>query len=70
MTGSTLGEHIHKRILKPLGLKPNTRSFPLTREDLRERTVDINLADPEGHGLAVIVQWGHVNTDTDGCFGG
>ncbi|KAF4331652.1 beta-lactamase, partial [Fusarium beomiforme] len=70
VTGNTLEEHIHKRMLEPLGLKPDAKFLPLTREDLRERAVDLNPDDPEGLGLAVMGQWADINTRTDGCFGG
>ncbi|PNP57266.1 hypothetical protein FNYG_15268 [Fusarium nygamai] len=70
VTGNTLEEHIHKRMLEPLDLKPDAQFFPLTREDLRERAVDLNPDDPEGLGLAVMGQWADINTRTDGCFGG
>ncbi|KAF4445499.1 hypothetical protein F53441_10752 [Fusarium austroafricanum] len=70
LTGNTLEEHIHERMLKPLGLKTDAQFFPVTREDLRERLVDLNPDDPEGIGRAVMGQGSDINKRSDGCFGG
>ncbi|KAF4948847.1 hypothetical protein FGADI_9337 [Fusarium gaditjirri] len=70
VTGNTLEEHIHERMLKPLGLKTDAQFFPVTREDLRERLVDLNPDDPKGLGFAVMGQGAEVNGRSDGCFGG
>ncbi|KAM0563129.1 hypothetical protein ACHAPJ_000843 [Fusarium lateritium] len=70
VTGNTLEERLHERILKPLGLKPDAQFFPVMREDLRERLVNLNPDDPEGLGRAVMGGGSEINGRTDGCFGG
>ncbi|KAF5025998.1 hypothetical protein F66182_1900 [Fusarium sp. NRRL 66182] len=70
VTGKTLEERIHERIMKPLGLKPDAQFFPVTREDLRERFVNLNPDDPNGLGRAVMGEFSDINSRTDGCFGG
>jgi CubicO group peptidase (beta-lactamase class C family) len=68
-TGLTLGEHMQHRIFDPLGIKDG-QFFPVTREDLRARMVDLNPDDPEGLGRAVLGGGGDMNLRTRGDFGG
>ncbi|CAJ0549712.1 Ff.00g033250.m01.CDS01 [Fusarium sp. VM40] len=70
VTGNTLEEHLYEHILKPLGLKNDAQFQPVTREDLRERLVELNPDDPEGHGRAVMGGGSSINERTEGCFGG
>ncbi|KAF4986290.1 hypothetical protein FGRMN_10908 [Fusarium graminum] len=70
VTGNTLEEHMYERILKPLGLKNDAQFQPVTREDLRERFVNLNPDDPDGLGLAVMGGGAEINGRTKGCFGG
>jgi CubicO group peptidase (beta-lactamase class C family) len=69
VTGRTLGEHVLDRILAPLGLK-DAQFFPATREDLRERLVDLNPDDPDCLGRAVLGGGGEMNLRGKGDFGG
>lgn len=69
VTGRTLGEHIQTRILEPLGIK-DASFWPVTREDLRARLVDLNPQDPEGLGMAVAGGTGDMNKRSQGDFGG
>jgi CubicO group peptidase (beta-lactamase class C family) len=69
VTGLTLGDHIQKRIFDPLGIKSG-QFYPVTREDLRARMVDLNPDDPEGLGRAVVGGSGDINLRTRGDFGG
>lgn len=69
VTGLTLGEHIQHRIFDHLGIKDG-QFFPVTREDLRARMVDLNPDDPEGLGRAVLGGGGDMNLRTRGDFGG
>lgn len=69
VTGLTLGEHIQRRIFDPLGIKDG-QFFPVTREDLRARMVDLNPDDPGGLGRAVLGGGGDMNLRTRGDFGG
>lgn len=69
VTGLTLGEYIQHRIFDPLGIKDG-QFFPVTREDLRARMVDLNPDDPEGLGRAVLGGGGDMNLRTRGDFGG
>jgi len=68
VTGRTLGEHVQKRISEPLGIT-TTHFFPVTREDLRARMVDLNPSDPNGFGSAVTAGGGF-NYRSEGDFGG
>jgi CubicO group peptidase (beta-lactamase class C family) len=69
VTGRTLGEHVLERIYKPLG--SNDISFyPVTREDLRARQIDLNPDDPEGYGMAVAGGSSDMNARSEGDFGG
>lgn len=69
VTGLTLGERMQQRIFDPLGIKDG-QFFPVTREDLRARMVDLNPNDPEGLGRAVLGGGGDMNLRTRGDFGG
>ncbi|KAJ2958424.1 hypothetical protein NQZ79_g6030 [Umbelopsis isabellina] len=60
VTGLTLCEYMQKRIFDPLGITDGEFS-PVTREDLRERMVDLNPKDPEGLGIAVMGGDGGIN---------
>ncbi|KAL9108752.1 MAG: hypothetical protein Q9227_006548 [Pyrenula ochraceoflavens] len=68
-TGKTLGERMHERIFGPLGIT-DAQFYPVTREDLRARQVDLNPSDPDGLGRAVIGGDGEPNMRTKGDFGG
>ncbi|KAJ5166271.1 beta-lactamase [Penicillium canariense] len=69
LTGTSLGERMQRRIFDPLGIKDG-QFFPVTREDLRARMVDLNPDDPEGLGSAVLGGSGDMNKRTRGDFGG
>ncbi|KAK4107688.1 beta-lactamase/transpeptidase-like protein [Canariomyces notabilis] len=70
-TGTTLGEHIRARICKPLGIDPDEAQFyPVKGESVRARLVDLNPADPECLGLAVLAGAGDSNRRSQGDFGG
>ncbi|OAQ69788.1 transesterase (LovD) [Pochonia chlamydosporia 170] len=69
VTGRTLGEHVLERILAPLGSK-DAQFYPVTREDLRTRLVDLNPDDTEAVGLAVLGGRGDMNLRGKGDFGG
>ncbi|KAK5054652.1 hypothetical protein LTR84_001543 [Exophiala bonariae] len=68
-TGQTLGEHIKVRIFEPLNIE-DASFWPVTREDLRARLVDLNPQDPEGLGMAVAGGTGDMNKRSQGDFGG
>ncbi|RSL70417.1 hypothetical protein CEP53_001893 [Fusarium sp. AF-6] len=70
VTKRTLTEHVNERILAPLGLKKDAQFYPVTREDLRDRLVDLNPDDPEGLGRAVLGGGGEMNLRGKGDFGG
>jgi CubicO group peptidase (beta-lactamase class C family) len=69
VTGRTLGEYIQQRIFDQLGIADAT-FYPVTREDLRVRMVDLNPQDLEGLGLAVHGGVGDLNKRGRGDFGG
>lgn len=69
VTGRTLGDHVLERVLAPLGCR-DAQFYPVTREDLRARMVDLNPDDPNGQGRAVIGGESDVNTRCKGDFGG
>jgi CubicO group peptidase (beta-lactamase class C family) len=69
VTGKTLGERMHERIFRPLGIT-DAQFYPVTREDLRSRLVDLNPNDPEAQGRAVLGGGGDMNKITKGDFGG
>ena len=69
VTGKTLGDRMHERIFAPLGIT-DAQFYPVTRQDLRERMVDLNPSDPEGLGNAVVGIDNSPNKRTKGDFGG
>ncbi|CAM0141339.1 hypothetical protein VKS41_003957 [Umbelopsis sp. WA50703] len=69
VTGLTLCERMQQRIFDPLGI-PDAQFFPVTRENLRARLVDLNQQDPEALGRAVLGGSGDMNKRTRGDFGG
>jgi CubicO group peptidase (beta-lactamase class C family) len=69
VTGKTLGERMHERIFGPLGIV-DAQFYPVTREDLRARLVDLNPNDPNALGRAVVGGDGDMNKRTKGDFGG
>jgi CubicO group peptidase (beta-lactamase class C family) len=69
VTGHTLGEHVQKRICDPLGIS-SAEFYPVTREDLRARLVDLNPQDPDAFGRAVLGGSGDSNRRSRGHFGG
>ena len=69
VTGKTLGERMHERIFGPLGIT-DAQFYPVTREDLRKRLVDLNPNDPDALGRAVLGGGGDMNKVTKGDFGG
>ncbi|KAK1762518.1 beta-lactamase [Phialemonium atrogriseum] len=68
VTGGTLGEHMQRRICDPLGIT-DAQFYPVTREDLRARLVDLNPDDPDAGGRAV-TGGGDMNKRAGGHFGG
>lgn len=68
VTGLTLGEFMQKRLFDPLAIN-DAQFYPVLREDLRERLVDLNPDDPEALGRAVIGM-ADMNSRTRGDFGG
>ncbi|KAI1626716.1 beta-lactamase [Exophiala viscosa] len=69
VTGKTLGDRMHERIFSPLGIT-DAQFYPVTREDLRDRLVDLNPEDPDATGRAVLGGGGEMNLRTKGDFGG
>jgi CubicO group peptidase (beta-lactamase class C family) len=69
VTGKTLGERMHERIFGPLGIV-DAQFYPVTREDMRARLVDLNPNDTEAFGRAVVGGGGDMNKHTKGDFGG
>ncbi|KAH7311515.1 beta-lactamase [Stachybotrys elegans] len=69
VTGLTLGEYMHQNIFAPLGIT-DAQFYPVTREDMRARMVDLNPDDPEGLGRAVFGGDGSGNKMSRGEFGG
>ncbi|WPH02148.1 Hypothetical protein R9X50_00500300 [Acrodontium crateriforme] len=69
VTGVTLSERMQKRIYTPLGITDGS-FYPVTREDLRARLVDLNPNDPDGTGAAVTGGRAEQNKVSDGDFGG
>lgn len=72
VAGCTLGEHMQRRIFDPLGIA-DAQFYPVTREDLRARLVDLNPDDPDGIGRAVLgggAGAGEMNQQGRGDFGG
>ncbi|KAJ5552114.1 beta-lactamase [Penicillium frequentans] len=69
VTGCTLGERMQQKIFDPLGITDG-QFYPVTREDLRARLVDLNPDDPDALGRAVLGGGGDMNKRTNGDFGG
>ncbi|CAL5870755.1 uncharacterized protein PFLUO_LOCUS4995 [Penicillium psychrofluorescens] len=69
VTGGTLGERMQQRIFDPLGIN-DAQFYPVTREDLRSRLVDLNPDDPDAVGRAVLGGGGDMNKTGRGDFGG
>ncbi|KFY31943.1 hypothetical protein V493_00656 [Pseudogymnoascus sp. VKM F-4281 (FW-2241)] len=69
VTGRTLGEHMQLRIFDPLGIN-SAQFYPVMREDLRPRLVDLNPDDPDALGSAVLGGGGSPNKLSQGDFGG
>ncbi|KAF3055795.1 Acyltransferase LovD [Daldinia childiae] len=69
VTGKTLLERMQERIFSPLGIS-DAQFYPVTREDLRARLVDLNPDDPEALGRAVLGGSGDMNKSAQGDFGG
>ncbi|KAL3476825.1 beta-lactamase/transpeptidase-like protein [Aspergillus californicus] len=69
VTGGTLLEYMQKRIFTPLGIS-DAQFYPVTREDLRARLVNLDPEDPECLGSAVLGGRGEMNMRTQGDFGG
>jgi CubicO group peptidase (beta-lactamase class C family) len=68
VTGLSLGERMQKRIFDPLDIH-DAQFYPVSRDDLRERLVDLNPDDPDALGRAV-VGIGDMNARGRGDFGG
>ncbi|KAJ5856941.1 hypothetical protein N7455_007835 [Penicillium solitum] len=69
VTGGTLLEFMQKRIFDPLGIT-DAQFYPVTREDLRARLVDLNPSDPGALGSAALGGGGDMNLRGRGDFGG
>ncbi|KAJ5464167.1 Beta-lactamase-like protein [Penicillium sp. IBT 31633x] len=69
VTGSTLMQFMQQRIFDPLGIT-DAQFYPVTREDLRARLVDLNPSDPDGLGRAVLGGDAQMNQRGSGYFGG
>ena len=69
VTGKTLGQRMEERIWAPLGID-DAQFYPVTREEVRARMVDLNPDDPEGTGRAVFGGGGDPTLHTKGDFGG
>ncbi|KAL8961481.1 MAG: hypothetical protein Q9183_005304, partial [Haloplaca sp. 2 TL-2023] len=69
VTGRTLGENVQQFLCDPLGIS-DAQFYPVTREDLRSRLVDLNPQDPKASGRAVVGGRSEVNESTRGDFGG
>ncbi|KAJ6020383.1 hypothetical protein N7540_005887 [Penicillium herquei] len=69
VTGCTLGERMQECVFNPLGIEGG-QFYPVLREDLRARMVDLNPADPDALGRAVLGGGGEMNKRTIGDFGG
>ncbi|RJE17837.1 Transesterase LovD [Aspergillus sclerotialis] len=69
VTGRTLGAYMQERIFDPLGID-DAQFYPVTREELRSRLVDLNPADPDCTGRAVLGGESDTNKRCLGDFGG
>ncbi|KAL2796583.1 putative transesterase [Aspergillus keveii] len=68
-TGGSLLERMQARIFDPLGIS-DAQFYPVTREDLRGKLIDLNPDDPQALGRAVLGGGGEMNLRTSGDFGG
>ncbi|KAL2810072.1 beta-lactamase/transpeptidase-like protein [Aspergillus granulosus] len=69
VTGTSLLARMQERIFDPLGIR-DAQFYPVTREDLREKLIDLNPDDPRAVGKAVLGGGGEMNLRTKGEFGG
>lgn len=70
-TKKSLGDFVRERIAKPLGVPAEEcQFFPPKGEEIRARMVDLNPADPEGLGKAVLGGVATMNERSDGDMGG
>ncbi|KAI1465814.1 putative transesterase [Daldinia caldariorum] len=69
VTGQRLLDRMRARIFEPLGIA-DAEFYPVVRADLRARMPDLNPADPDAVGLAVLGGNGDMNRHTRGDFGG
>ncbi|KAL8654928.1 MAG: hypothetical protein Q9210_001203 [Variospora velana] len=69
VTGRTLGENIQQSVCDPLGIT-DAQFYPVTREDLRPRLVDLNPQDPKATGRPVLGGRSDPNESGLGDFGG
>lgn len=69
VTGKTLGGFMQERVFAPVGVT-DTSFYPVTRDDLRARLIDLNPSDPNAIGTAVLGGGGDMNTRSKGHFGG
>ena len=69
VTGQTLGQHMQQRICAPLDINSG-HFYPVTRDDLRARLVDLNPQDPNAFGRAVVGGGDGGNKRSQGDFGG
>jgi hypothetical protein len=60
---------MQKRMFDPLGINDG-QFYPVTRQDLRDRMVDLNPQDPEGLGHAPVGGDAEMNRRSQGDFGG
>ena len=64
VTGGTLGDHVRQSICDPLGIT-DAQFYPVTREDLRSRLVDLNPQDPNAYGRAVVGNFNNIKAGTE-----
>ncbi|KAJ5724320.1 transesterase (LovD) [Penicillium malachiteum] len=69
VTGCTLGERMQECMFSPLGISGG-QFYPVLREDLRARMIDLSPDDPDVLGRAVLGGGGEMNKRTIGDFGG
>ncbi|KAF8208487.1 beta-lactamase/transpeptidase-like protein [Mycena galopus ATCC 62051] len=70
-SGLSLGAWMQQRIFTPLGITDAAfNPVPSTRPDLLPRLVDLNPADPDALGLAVLGPLASMNAQSLGDFGG
>ncbi|KAL5343051.1 beta-lactamase/transpeptidase-like protein [Aspergillus crustosus] len=69
VSGKPLIQYMQDRIFTPLDIH-DAQFYPVTRDDLKRRLVDLSPDDPEALGKAVLGGAGEMNTRTTGDFGG